>query len=829
MIRDAVSEPSDTSEMSLEEESRRRRQRLFALVRARLHWMILVGLVFGGLGAAYGYLSVRPLYASSGQYEINPFQRTSIFRDGEIQPMWREWLTTNLQLLRDRDVLQRAMASDAWKRAVAETGIGMSLGEFAKGVRSDMHRKALLVDLIFEAPHPKLAQAGVNSVMTEFKRAFDEKEAEGPAQRYSLLNTQLQNANAEKTRFERLRREMIGNDLGSAILKPQIEFLSQNLGKLQSEKEMIERQLNTMQAGGQDLRGLNQDELAAIDVELARQLQLKREIEMLIENNKRRGLSDNHYVQRSLRADLDGADLQIAQRVAQLRMGTIAANGTLMSMQQLQVQKEQVDRQLAQAEERFTYMAKKFKDAQEIESRIEESQAEITRINNQLEAIEVQGLLGGKLTLRSTGAEPTSPSNETEPLKKAVIFGAMGSFFGAGVIFLIGLLDPRMRRIEDAEMDLPDGRLLGILPTLPADLHDPEQAVLVAHSVHHVRTLLQIGRDHSGNAFSITSPAAGSGKTSLTIALGLSFASAGSKTLLIDADIVGGGLTRRMGFVVHPRLGQVLRQMGLVTEPQIQDALRVAQASGAKIGEAIVDLGYATRPDIDEALARQQETSVGLLEAAGDYRFEECVAPTGIKNLYMLPLGEALPQQAGALSPAALRRLVAQARNQFDVVILDTGPLLGSLEASMAAGEVDSTILIVSRGDAKPAVQRCMTHLKAVRGRLAGVVFNHALQADIARSTYASVTVSQGRHPANTARVTDIDQDTSARFGPLATAVACYAAGGTSIRARAGARPTNDGLAYDDAEARRQALASAATAADGAPRNSNGKNGRNGH
>src|SRR5690606_6772694 len=133
----------------------------------------------------------------------------------------------------------------------------------------------------------------------------------------------------------------------------------------------------------------------------------------------------------------------------------------------------------------------------------------------QLESIEMQNVLSGKLTPISSGALPKEPSNEKEPLKKAIMFGGMGGMAGAGLIFLIGLLDPRMRRIEDAEADLPDGRLLGILPTLPADLNDPEQAVLVAHSVHHVRTLLQIGRDQSGNAFSVTSPAAGSGKTSL--------------------------------------------------------------------------------------------------------------------------------------------------------------------------------------------------------------------------------------------------------------------------------------------------------------------------
>src|SRR5690606_40566535 len=76
--------------------SRRRRQRIMALVRARLHWMLLVGLVLGGAGAALGYLSVSQKFASIGRYEINPFNQTSIFDKGKIVPRSEEH-TSELQ------------------------------------------------------------------------------------------------------------------------------------------------------------------------------------------------------------------------------------------------------------------------------------------------------------------------------------------------------------------------------------------------------------------------------------------------------------------------------------------------------------------------------------------------------------------------------------------------------------------------------------------------------------------------------------------------------------------------------------------------------------
>ena len=94
----------------------------------------------------------------------------------------------------------------------------------------------------------------------------------------------------------------------------------------------------------------------------------------------------------------------------------------------------------------------------------------------------------------------------------------------------------------------------------------------------------------------------------------------------------------------------------------------------------------------------------------------------------------------------------------------------------MVAAEADATVLVVSRGEQRPTIQRCMERLDSVGGRIAGIVFNHATTADMVRSSYGSVNASHGRAAAGR-RVRPIDADTSDRFGPLATAVASYAVG----------------------------------------------------
>jgi len=68
------------------------------------------------------------------------------------------------------------------------------------------------------------------------------------------------------------------------------------------------------------------------------------------------------------------------------------------------------------------------------------------------------------------------------------------------------------------------------------------------------------------------------------------------------------------------------------------------------------------------------------------------------------------------------------------VVLIDTGPILGSIEASLVTAAADAVILTVARGQQRPMVERSLGHLAAIGARFAGVVFNRAQARDFARS-----------------------------------------------------------------------------------------------
>jgi Mrp family chromosome partitioning ATPase len=129
------------------------------------------------------------------------------------------------------------------------------------------------------------------------------------------------------------------------------------------------------------------------------------------------------------------------------------------------------------------------------------------------------------------------------------------------------------------------------------------------------------------------------------------------------------------------------------------------------------------------------------VQSLGSEALATCVRATGVKGLSLLTTGNADGAQAGNLSPAAVHRLIGEARSNFEVVLVDSGPMLGCIEASLFAPEADGVILIVTRGQHRPIVDSALKHLKAVGGQVIGMVFNRAKSTDI----YGSLSGSSRR------------------------------------------------------------------------------------
>jgi Mrp family chromosome partitioning ATPase len=443
------------------------------------------------------------------------------------------------------------------------------------------------------------------------------------------------------------------------------------------------------------------------------------------------------------------------------------------SVAQLKMEEENVQKVYNQLQVEAAELGRKCIAVSTYQAEADDCKAKLTETNQRIEQLNLESSVGGRIVIESKGDQPLLPVKDKRKQMAAV--GGLGlGMAGVGCVALLGFMDRRVRGVFDIGKGTKiSERILGVLPFLPDDLADPDQAMMAAHGVHQIRAMLQQGQAAPCPVLAVTSSSPGSGKTSLAIALGLSFAASGSRVLLIDCDIIGGGLTARMKQITRRRLGQILQRQGLVNKQQIKVARERCKQTGESIGEAMVKLGHVSSADIANALNLQQESKVGLREAMNGESAMDCIASTGTPGLFLMPLGSADRRHVGRMSNKVVRCILDQVRNRFDVVLIDTGPILGSLEASVVAMASDAVVLTVARGEQRPLLEQAKVKVAADGGRIAGIVLNRANARDLLMSGYSSSTSRVSNNPLEQPQLvlTSVEHK-SLRLGPIGTAVA---------------------------------------------------------
>ncbi|MCA9707838.1 MAG: polysaccharide biosynthesis tyrosine autokinase [Myxococcales bacterium] len=290
----------------------------------------------------------------------------------------------------------------------------------------------------------------------------------------------------------------------------------------------------------------------------------------------------------------------------------------------------------------------------------------------------------------------TVPTGPVFPPKLLLLALGLVSGLGLGALLAISIdfRDHRIRGLLDLERALANFGLpvLGQLPLLPADnrlglgnvraqrrqrdlyAHLYPQS-LMAERCRGVRTALTFaqGREPVGSIM-ITSPSSSEGKSSTAINLALSFCQANKKVVLIDADL------RR------PRIHHIF--------------------PGPVENE---DLGLAA------LLTESTELDRALLPAPDD-------APD---SLTVLPCGSIPGNPAELLDGPAFRRLLGDLRERFDLVIIDSPPVLPVTDPLILAGVADA-VVVVTRCDSttRGELQRALGQLSQADANIMGVILN---------------------------------------------------------------------------------------------------------
>lgn len=288
-----------------------------------------------------------------------------------------------------------------------------------------------------------------------------------------------------------------------------------------------------------------------------------------------------------------------------------------------------------------------------------------------------------KVSTVREAAVPTAPVSPRTPLNVALGL-VLGLALGVGTALLRLVLDTRVRDTDDVARVTS----AAVVATIPFDAEAPQRPLVVqsdplsdrAESFRRLRTNLQfLNVADRPRSVVVTSSLPGEGKSSTSINLALALADAGTRVLLVDADL---------------RRPAVARYMGLE----------------GGVGLTTVLIGQADVQDV--------------------------VQPWGDGTLDVLPAGQIPPNPSELLGSPLMAELLEKLTCDYDLVILDAAPLLPVTDAAILAKVTAGALLVAGVQKLhRQQLADSVAALQTVDARVLGIVVNG--QERKARDAYA--------------------------------------------------------------------------------------------
>ncbi len=261
----------------------------------------------------------------------------------------------------------------------------------------------------------------------------------------------------------------------------------------------------------------------------------------------------------------------------------------------------------------------------------------------------------------------------------AAIIGA-GLFFGVSSAFVQEAIDETIRRPRDLQ-EVPNVRVLGYVPSMRtkglsagssgnSKLIETPKAPF-SEAFRGLRTsILRANVSTGPKIFLVTSASGRDGKTTVVYNLGVAFAQQGARVLLVDCDLRNPDLHRLFGAASMP---------------------------------GVSDLRAPVTP----------ETIQGEVQH------------TTLKNLFFLPAGHPATFPAEFFESEAFDSLLRFCGANYDVVLIDSPPLLSVTDTAIIASKVTGTIAVVrSRVTKRPVLTSLMEALYHTNSPIIGMVLN---------------------------------------------------------------------------------------------------------
>lgn len=682
---------ADKSEQTTEDPLQFVRQKL----RGRYRLTFLLALLLALCGSLIGYTVAPVKYESTGLIQFKPTLPTILYESVENRPtpLYDSFVSAQATLIRSRYVIEEALKDESlafWEIPSGPQGV-----ESVQSMISVHHRRGEQLVMV-KATHrdPQFAHAAVNAVLNAYYRNYHDAIRLSPTEREQKL----------EQRETQLQSDLLV--VGEEILEISDQYGVDTIKRLHSEKIQeliaIDQKLAELNLAITTMEVRNERRAAGLQVENFQEFASfagaftnsnagsivsleKQERAFMAELESFKGkFGRKHPRIRTLERKLNMVRIQrnLMQRSYSVKTtyeGNQGDNEPSILAQASMDRIREVDLQYQTLRARLRIEATVLGNKSVALSNLKERETTIKmRLRDTERALDVLRVESdreesARLLIASLGDLPTVPTTDRR-FSLAFAAGLFGVGMAGCLVVMIGIFDPRCRFAQELQAIDETAQVISLIPDISVNCAEIDQ--LAALGVHQLRNLLELQQeDSSQSVFTITSPGRREGKTSLVLALGASFAIAGRKTLIVDADITHAGLTRDLDMVNLPGLWEAI-------------------GSGCNGGE---------------------------------------IHQTDNDNLWALPVGESVNADPRDIARDKMLTLLDAVRNRFDVIIFDTGPVMTSLEASLVSSISDRVIMTVARNQHREQIRASLERLRRIGSECSGLVFNLAPPSDFDR------------------------------------------------------------------------------------------------
>jgi capsular exopolysaccharide synthesis family protein len=690
-------------------------------------WLVLGAIVLGLAGAILSTLTTRPVYRAGVTLEANP--PTVSVSDEQSRQIEQssyssiDFVATQVGLLQSRAVAERTAQElnlGSNPLVAAQTGdassrLDQATGVVRGGLKVTPPEDGTLIGITYDSPSPQLAAQIANGIAESFINTALQRRYEASAYARNFLERQI---NKTRSDLERSERALVAYAQQQGI----INTTNSTDGKTSGDSGSIQGdslvQLNTALAQATARRvmaeGAYRQSLATgptADITQSTQALRQQRATLQAEySQKRVYMKPDHPEMQSLQSQIDELGRQISDATAQASAGR---NNTLLAeYRSAQAAERGLQAQVSALKGDVLDLRGRSIRYNILQREVDTNRSLYDALLQRYKEIGVAGGVGtAPVSIVDRATVPGAPYKPN--LLFNLLFGlGLGLIAGFAGAIVLEFLNDKIRTREDVrnKLGLP---CLGVVPktlakgTFVEDLKNPTSIVSEAYSaiVAALRFSTETGMP---KVLLITSTQSGEGKSSTALALAQNFARRDCKVLLIDSDL------RKPAFKASSD------RVGLSKLLTTDDALR------------------------DHVLNTQHD------------------------NLALLSSGPLPPNPADLLTTPRMRQLIAEAREQFDLIVIDGPPTLGLADAPLLAAAAGNVLFVVESGKTRTRVAvEALNRLEATGSHLLGATLTKSPESGGGygygrygrRYGYGYISSSAGKDKAKRTEILMIPQD----------------------------------------------------------------------